>query len=127
MKECREKGRLEVSEDLFEADVYNILKDKNISAQINRKVPPNPSHNGGEIDIETNNIIFECTAGTGSKKSQIEGYVDNFLDFNPNKKDIILYGPKYTNTSAKNDITNLSKNGITVKVINEFEDFLKLF
>lgn len=114
--------------DIFENDIAAVLDDLGISTIRNKGIPPRTGvHTGGEIDIQTDNILFELTVGSGSKLNQIAKYISNASDFNPLGKNIVLYGPKYTNNAAKAAIENLSTSSVKVTVINELEDFLKLF
>ncbi|WP_428653952.1 hypothetical protein [Runella sp.] len=111
---------------MFEDDLEKILVDMALNYRRGRKVAPNSIDNGGELDFEINNLLIEQTIGEGSKLSQIKKYISNPVVYNPNNNPIVLFGPRYTQTTKVKEIEQLQAGGQNVKVINNFEDLLTL-
>ena len=103
----------------LEDDIENLLIENDISHTRNRKIYDESGKVLGEIDIETDSHIIETTVSKDGKHKQIRKYKTDV--FNPENKDVILYGPNYKNLLAKESIQN---EGVTV--VNSPDELIKI-
>ena len=103
----------------LEDDIENLLIENDISHTRNRKIYDESGKVLGEIDIETDSHIIETTVSKKGKHIQIIKYKTDV--FNPENKDVILYGPNYKNLLAKESVQN---EGVTV--VNSPDELIKI-
>ena len=103
----------------LEDDIENLLIENDISHTRNRKIYDESGKVLGEIDIETDSHIIETTVSKKGKHIQIKKYKTDV--FNPENKDVILYGPNYKNLLAKESVQN---EGVTV--VNSPDELIKI-